>query len=476
MPSTFGNETVGRDVPSVTIGRRTEPGLAQLAERALLQHLVPPSVIMHQNGEIVHIQGRTGMFLEPSPGTQTNTNIYNMAREGLQLELSLAVRQAAGTDDEVVHRGVRVKTNGDYSHVDLRVKHLAFPEALRGLYLVSFELAEDPPPPRASEASHLPPGTEVERVQDLERELRQAKEVHQTTVEELETANEELKSANEELQSMNEELQSANEELETSKEEMQSLNEELQTVNAELEGKVEELSRANDDMNNLLNATDIATIFLDNKLNIKRYTEQAKRLIRLLPSDVSRPIGDLVSNLRYTTLLEDWREVLRTLVFKEAEVQSEDGSWYLMRVLPYRTRENMIDGLVVTFVDVTKVRGLQEQTRRLLSALSSSPTGVCAQDRELRYEWAFGSIFGRWPNDINGRTDAELLPEQEAESLSRIKRRVIETGTRSRERLRATPLGQAKLYDLFLEPVTDATGKIVGVTSVVTELASAGVS
>jgi two-component system CheB/CheR fusion protein len=470
MPASLGADAQGRDVPVVQITRRVEPGLSQLAERAILQHLVPPSVIIQPGGEIVHIQGRTGLFLEPAPGPQMHANIYNMAREGLQLELTLAVRQAAGTKDEIVHRGVRVKTNGDFTRINLRVKQLTNPEALRGLFLVSFEIPQDPSPVPLPAQGDGTPGADSERVAALERELLQSKEVHQSTVEELETANEELKSANEELQSMNEELQSANEELETSKEEMQSLNEELQTVNAELQGKVEELSRANDDMKNLLNATDIATIFLDNQLSIKRYTEQAKRLIRLIPSDVSRSIGDLVSNLRYSTLVEDAREVLRTLVHKEVEVQSADGSWYLMRILPYRTTENVIDGLVVTFVNVTKVRGLQEQTRHLLGALASSPTGVAAQDRELRYEWAFGSIFGRWPNEINGRTDAELLNASEAETLAALKRRVLETGTRSRERLRVTPLGLSRLYDVFLEPLLDAAGNVVGVTSVMTEL------
>jgi two-component system CheB/CheR fusion protein len=272
------------------------------------------------------------------------------------------------------------------------------------------------------------------------------------------------------LQSTNEELQSTNEELETSKEEMQSLNEELQTVNAELRGKVDELSRANDDMKNLLNATDIATIFVDNRLNIKRYTEQAKRVIRLIPSDVSRPLGDLVCNLRYTTLIEDAREVLRTLVFKEVEVQSDDGSWYLMRILPYRTTENMIDGLVVTFVNVTKVRGLQEQTRRLLAALGSSATGISLQDRELRYEWAFGRIFGRWPNEIAGRTERELLRDGDAETVMDLKRRVLEEGKRARERVHVASGDDKKLYDLFLEPIAAPDGTVTGVSSVLTEL------
>jgi two-component system CheB/CheR fusion protein len=178
---------------------------------------------------------------------------------------------------------------------------------------------------------------------------------------------------------------------------MQSLNEELQTVNAELQGKVEELSRANDDMKNLLNGTDIATVFLDNDLNIKRYTDQAKKVIRLIPSDVGRPIGDLVSTLKHTTLMEDAQEVLRSLVFKEAQVQGDDGAWYLMRMLPYRTTDNVIDGLVVTFVDTTKIKVLEEETRRLMGALSESPTAIFGQSADLTYEWAFGNLAGPPP-------------------------------------------------------------------------------
>jgi two-component system CheB/CheR fusion protein len=466
----YGSD-LNRDAASPLLaGRRLEPGLSQLVERALLQHLVPPSVVMRQNGEIVHIQGRTGLYLEPASGAQAAANIYNMAREGLQLELTLAVRRAAGTVEEVLHRGVRVKTNGDYSRVDLRVKQLATPEALRGHFLVSFEPSA---PLEAAAAPHVAGSkgsSEPGRMQVLEQELLQAKEVHQATIEELETANEELKSANEELQSMNEELQSANEDLETSKEEMQSLNEEVQTMNAELQGKVEDLSRANDGMKNLLNSTDIAMIFLDNKLNIKRYTEQAKRVIRLIPSDVARPIGDLVSNLRYSTLTEDAREVLRTLVFKEAEVQSEDGAWYLMRILPYRATDDLIDGLVVTFVNVTKVRGLQQQMQRLLSALGSSATAVSSQNRELRYEWSFGSVFGRWPNEVVGRTERDLLSETDADTSARVKRRVLDTGVRARERVRLTIDGEHEVYDVFIDVTLDASGTTpTGIATVITE-------
>jgi two-component system CheB/CheR fusion protein len=458
-----------RELRSNFVGpRRIEPGATQIAERALLQHLVPPSVIMHESGEIVHIQGRTGLYLEPASGSQTAANIYTMARDGLQLELTLAVRRAANAPDEILHPNVKVKTNGDYTRVNLRVKRLSQPEPLRGLFLVAFERVADSDTP-VDGSGHQEEGTN-RRISDLERELSQSKEFHQGTVEELETTNEELKSANEELQSMNEELQSANEELETSKEEMQSLNEELQTVNVELQGKVEELSRTNDDMKNLLNATDIGTIFLDNDLNIKRHTEQAKRVIRLIPSDVGRPIGDLVSNLHYSTLVEDAREVLRTLVYKETEVRAEDGSWYLMRIMPYRTTENMIDGLVITFVNVSKVRSLQAQTERLLGALTRSQSTVFGQNRDLKYEWAYGSLFGHAGNEATGKTDAELVGSEDGERIMALKREVIEHGARTRKRVQVGGSdGKGKTYELYLEPVPGDSGSIVGVLTRIDE-------
>jgi two-component system CheB/CheR fusion protein len=475
-PAASAQDVVARDLPPVPASRKAlEAGVAQLAERALLQQLVPPSVIIHERGEIVHIHGRTGLFLEPAPGPQGQANIYNMAREGLQLELAVAIRHASTADGEVVHKGVLVKSNGDGVVINLRVRKLASPESLRGLYLVAFERAPEPASTDGQEAAPVGSPTGLaQRISDLERELQHAKEVHQGTVEELETANEELKSTNEELQSTNEELQSANEELETSKEEMQSLNEELQTVNSELQGKVEELSRANDDMKNLLNATDIATVFLDNDLNIMRYTDQAKRVIRLIPSDVGRQVGDLVSRLRYDQLVEDAREVLRTLVFKEAEVQGEDGIWYLMRMLPYRTTENVIDGLVITFVDVSKARKLQEQTSRMLEALRNSPTTVIGQNRELRYEWAFGNVFGRDSEETVGKSDRELVGEEEARALVDLKRRVLEEGKHVRQRVPVTYGGIRRAYDVYLEAQRNARNEVVGLTGVVTELEERG--
>jgi two-component system CheB/CheR fusion protein len=184
----------------------------------------------------------------------------------------------------------------------------------------------------------------------------------------MQTSQEELKSANEELQSANEELQSTNEELMTSKEEMQSLNEELQTINAELQSKMDDLSRVNNDMANLLNSTEIATLFLDEDLNVRRFTPQATRIIKLIASDVGRPITDIGSDLVYHELAEDVREVLRTLVFVEKQAATRGGRWYTVRIIPYRTLDNVINGVVVTFVDITASKTLEAELRKLSAA------------------------------------------------------------------------------------------------------------
>jgi two-component system CheB/CheR fusion protein len=349
-------------------GRETH--IVGIVERLLLGRFAPPSVVVNDRGDVVYIHGRTGSYLEPAAG-QPRLNILDMAREGLQLELASALRQAAAQNTEVTREGVRVKTNGDYAHVNLSVVRVTEPETVRGLLLVTFR--PRPAPAEVAKAKgHVKQQRQPSRADELERELQHTKESLQTTIEELETSNEELKSTNEELQSTNEELQSTNEELETSKEEMQSLNEELTTVNTEMQSKVDDLSRANDDMQNLLNSTEIATIFLDNELNIKRYTEQAKRLVNLIQTDVGRPIGDLVSSLTHEHLVDDCREVLRTLVFKQIEVQTKDGHWYLMRIMPYRTGENVIDGLVLTFVDTHPLHQAQRSLRRLSKVFTDS--------------------------------------------------------------------------------------------------------
>jgi two-component system, chemotaxis family, CheB/CheR fusion protein len=335
-----------------------KPGvnLQALADQVILQQYAPAAVLTGENGDILYINGRTGRYLEPAAG-KANWNVFAMAREGLRAELGSAFRRALREDEPVNLRGVRVGVNGGTVHVDVTVQKLAQPAPLRGLVLIV--LAETPAqaeaPARARRTGRH------EEVRELEERLGRAEEDLQTTREEMQSSQEELKSANEELQSTNEELQSTNEELTTSKEEMQSLNEELQTVNTELESRVADLSHVNDDMKNLLNNTGIATVFLDSRLNLRWFTTGMTKLVNLRPGDAGRPVTDIASDLFYPDLAADAGEVLQTLAPKETEVAVRDGRRFSVRITPYRTLENRIDGVVVTFTDISAFRELEQE-------------------------------------------------------------------------------------------------------------------
>ena len=358
------------EFPSSFVALRTMPppkmppshDLKSLADQVLLQSHSPAAVLVNDTGDILYINGRTGKFLEPAAG-HVNWNVLAMAREGLRLELIPAFAKALRQKDRVVLSGVKVKTNGDFQAVDVTIQMLAEPEPLRGKVMIVFKEAA------ALVVAKAPGRTErgfapSTRLSALTQQLQQSRDELQSTREEMQTSQEELKSTNEELQSTNEELQSTNEELTTSKEEMQSLNEELQTVNAELQAKVDDLSRLNNDMKNLLNSTDIATLFLDNELNVRRFTFSATRIINLIPGDVGRPVTDISSDLIYPELTDDAREVLRTLVFIEKQVKTRDGRWFSARLMPYRTLENAIDGMVITFTDISKAKLLEAELRK----------------------------------------------------------------------------------------------------------------
>jgi two-component system CheB/CheR fusion protein len=371
-------------LPRPRLGGKEGSGLGVLAERVLLKHLAPPSVLVTERGDILYFHGRTGQFLEPAAG-EPGSNLFSMARAGLRLELPAAMRQAAAQQEPVIRSGLSVESNGGVLGVKATVRRLEQLELGREMFLVSFEV--EPDSPKKPKLGQDQDGPEATRVRELELELEHTRENLQGTIEELETSNEELKSTNEELQSTNEELQSANEELETSREEMQSLNEELQTVNSELGERNQALSQANDDMQNLLNSTEIATVFLDSNLAIKRFTTQARRVFSLIDTDVGRPISDLTANVRYQEFAEDAREVLRSLVFKEREVQTKEGAWRLMRIMPYRTADNVIDGLVMTFTDIDRIKRNEAEAvagrislEQLLEAL---PNGIAVLDAAL---------------------------------------------------------------------------------------------
>jgi two-component system CheB/CheR fusion protein len=336
--------------------------LRKLTEQALLQQVIAAGALVNEQGDILYLHGRTGMFLEPAPGEAGINNILKMAREGLKNELIIALHKAAGIKETVSHPGLSVKTNGHFTTVNLTVRPVttgtgASPES--PLYLVILEEA-----PVGTEVSLLRQGygglggpEDVDaRIIALKQELRNKEEYLQSANEELQSSNEELKSSNEELQSVNEEMQSTNEELETSKEELQSVNEELSTVNTELQIKMQDLTRLNNDMNNLLSGTGIATLFLDHQLRILRFTPTASEIINLIPSDAGRPVAHIVSNLvGYDRLVADTQAVLDTLIPKESEVQTTAGRWYTLHIQPYRTIAHVIEGAVLTFVDITEM-------------------------------------------------------------------------------------------------------------------------
>jgi two-component system CheB/CheR fusion protein len=384
---------------SAAAGRAARPGpdgrrpLRERMEQALLERASPAGALVTARGDVLYLHGRTGLFLEPQQGDAGASNILTMAREGLRRELGVALRKAALSQAVARVEGVKVRTNGDFAWVNLAVHPLGPAPEDRSeppLFLVTLDIA---PVPAAATAARRGPKARTDgpadesRIEALEREIREREEYIQSTAEELQSANEELKSSNEELQSLNEELQSANEELETSKEEMQSINEELTTINAELQSKVTELSRANNDMNNLLAGTGIATVFVDHRLRVLRFTPAATGIINLIPGDVGRPMADIVSSVvGYARMVEDTRAVLDTLVPFESEVRTAKGAWYHMRIQPYRTQENVIEGAVITFMDVTEavetrlaLRAARDEAR-LAAVVRDSSDAVTVQD------------------------------------------------------------------------------------------------
>jgi two-component system CheB/CheR fusion protein len=346
-------------------GDAGKPTIAQKAQKILLEEHTPVCVVVNQKGEITYIHGRSGKYLEPAPGTPS-LNIIDMAREGLRFELAAALRKVASGDETITRGALRVKTNGEYHYFNLRVKPMGERESMRGLFMILFD--EMPAPPECPlHVEHGDHDDSDRRIAELERELEKLQQDHRSAQEELETSNEELKSLNEELQSSNEELQSTNEELESSREELQSLNEELTTVNAELHEKVDQVSQSYEGMNDILNGTRIALIFLDMNLMIRRFTDEASRLINLIETDIGRPLSHVSTNLQYSALNENLRKVMRTLDPLEREVQTIDGHWYIMRILPYRTRIG-IEGLVLTFVNIDQLKKAQRESEKLTSA------------------------------------------------------------------------------------------------------------
>jgi two-component system CheB/CheR fusion protein len=380
FPTTLGRTRSDANANALSAGQQSASHLKGHTDSLLLQHYAPPAVLCTDKGDIVYVSGRTGQFLEPAPG-KASLSLFTMAREGLSSALHEVFAKALRQNRPATLLGVRVGGKDSDLLVDVTVHPLSEPVALQGMVLTLFKVQSS-----ISSALELPPtdSTTVTdtRLNDLVRELKQSREELQSTREEMQTSQEELKSTNEELQSTNEELQSTNEELTTSKEELQSMNEELTTVNHELQSKLDELSQASDDMKNLLNSTDIATLFLDDDLNVRRFTNRTTSIIKLIPGDAGRPITDIVTDLDYPAMCEDAREVLRTFVFKERQVPTHDGRWFRVRIMPYRTQDKRIDGVVITFVDVGIAKSKEVALRKALDLIESTQNSAKVQQPE----------------------------------------------------------------------------------------------
>ncbi|RIH63416.1 PAS domain S-box protein [Mariniphaga sediminis] len=385
-----------------------------LADQLLLQQFSPAGVLVNENGDILYISGRTGKYLEPAVG-KANLNIFAMLRPGFQNDFAIAFRKAVMNKEATALHHVKIGTNGGTITLNVNIQWIHKPEPLYGKLMIIFtdipQAAETKQPEKKGKKA-----VASVRETELEHELQHTREEMQNILEEMQTSQEELKSTNEELQSTNEELQSTNEELTTSKEEMQSLNEELQTVNAELMAKVEDYSRVNNDMKNLLNSTDIATLFLDKELNIRRYTNQATKIFKLIKSDIGRPFTDQVSQLIYPDLPEDAREVLRTLIFIEKQIPTKDGRWFSIRIMPYRTFDDRIDGLVITFINISELKLVEEklnenhQFNRLLLHSSSDVIIKLSPDwKILEFNSAAEDVFGVIQDDVINKNYLELF-------------------------------------------------------------------
>ena len=447
----------GRKVSEASLPIKSKPheNLAGVTERLLLANYAPACAIINNEGDAVYFSGNTGKYLQPSPG-EAKLNIVDMAREGLKIDLRALIVKVRKSKKTEISKGVNVKTNGNFQSIVLRITPLEPINIYEGFYMITFEdvdLIEI-----ATTEIKPAQAIEVSEIHALEQELTATKEYLRSTIEELEVSNEELKSSNEELQSSNEELQSTNEELETSKEELQSVNEEIVTINTELTSKIDELALAYDDMNNLLASTEIGTIFLDTDLKIKRFTPPLSKIINLIQTDIGRPITHLSSNLVYDGLENDIKQVLQKLVPITTSVQSSDGTWYKMQILPYRTSENMIEGVVITFVDITHEKLLADELniakKSYEDLLEMSKTIVYTQDKDLKYTTIGNNVQ---PNfqfaKMVGKKDHDFYSDKDTAKLEKIKKEVLTKEKAIRENIDLN-IGNANyLYDLMVRPV-----------------------
>jgi two-component system CheB/CheR fusion protein len=455
----------------------TDSNVRQLAESLILQDYAPACVLLNDRREIIYFHGKTDMFLSPPTG-EPSFNILKMAREELRYALSTLLHQAIKEKKMVSQRALKIKHGNQNKTINIIIRPLSDKTFLPGLMMVIFEdivpTAESPVKEKKKPSTSK---KQDPRIVSLEQELQSTKEYLQTTIEELETSNEELKSTNEELQSTNEELQSTNEEMETSKEELQSTNEELETVNSQLQSKLNELSRSNNDLNNLLASTEIGTIFLDTDLNISRFTPSITRLFSLIQSDIGRPITDITSKTEYQDIVKDSQHVLDTLMLVEKEITTRTNEWFQMRIMPYRTVDNVIDGVVLTFTNITNLKKAEE-LRYLATVVRDSNDAITVQKLDgtiLTWNRGARDIYGYSENEALTMNMKDLVPPVSRKNYLHILKKIgAGEDIKSFNTKRLTKSGQELDIWLTVTKLTDKDGNITSVATTERDITGMG--
>jgi len=470
MPGTISH--INHGLNDKTSKKKIPDNIQSLTEQLLLQQYSPASVLVTDKGDILYITGSTGKYLEPSAG-KANMNLFTMAREGLRNKLPEIFRRSLQTSEKVVLRNTKINADGVTHYVDVTIQKIGRPLALNGRILVIFNpvslSAEAPPVTNKGNSSAGENGS------DSDLEIQRLHEELHSLHEEMQTSQEEISSANEELQSTNEELQSANEELTTSKEEMQSMNEELNTVNVELQNKIDDFSRVNNDMNNLLNSIEIATLFLNKELKIRQFTFPATKLFKLIHSDVGRLFTDQVTDLDYPEMINDAREVLRTLHFVEKEVNTHDGRWFNIRIMPYRTFEDKIDGLVITFIDITKSKNLENALRStqmtlnsIIQAMPEVILGLSADGKVIEFNPKAEELFGSAKEEVMGKSYVDFfIPESSRSKVLKDMKKLL-TGSSPGRYINPVKTVSGKIVNMewSANKLIDKDGKTTGIISV----------
>ncbi|WP_250451519.1 CheR family methyltransferase [Caballeronia sp. ATUFL_M2_KS44] len=433
---------------------------AELHQRALEQY-APPSVVIDRDSNLVHLSDNAGAFLRHTGGELTS-NIIALVLPDLRLELRTAIFRALQTGTSVEARRVKWVRDSRVSWLSMAVRPFFDQVAGAEFLLVVFDEV----------AGHMTDDEQTEAGQDpvllqLEHELQHSREQLATVIEQYETSVEELKASNEELQAINEELRSTSEELESSKEELQSVNEELTTANAEMQARMEDTAKANDDLHNIIASSEIATVFVDKEIRVKRFTPNATAIFKLIDSDLGRSLFDITHSLRYPTLADDVRQSFQSLQLTEREIQSETGRWYLMRLLPYRTADDHIDGAVITLIDVTARHQAEEAARaneqRLrLVAQSTKDYAIIVQDSNgAIVSWNAGAerIFGYSESEVTGQDIALIYEPNDRQSMmpARERETAAREGRADDERWHQTKDGRRIYCSGVVTPIVDAS-------------------